>query len=33
VTRLNALTGYRPKVMLAEGLERFAAWYRGFYPA
>jgi UDP-glucuronate 4-epimerase len=32
VSRLHALTGYRPKVMLAEGLGRFAAWYRDFYP-
>ncbi|MDB5440702.1 MAG: protein CapI [Caulobacteraceae bacterium] len=32
ISRLNALTGYRPKVMLAEGLGRFATWYRSFYP-
>jgi len=31
VSRLAALTGYRPKVMLDEGLARFAAWYRDFY--
>jgi UDP-glucuronate 4-epimerase len=31
IGRLNALCGYRPKVMLQEGLERFAHWYRGFY--
>lgn len=31
VSRLHALTGYRPKVMLAEGLSRFADWYQGFY--
>ena len=31
VSALNALTGYRPKVMLAEGLERFVAWYRAYY--
>lgn len=31
VTKLHDLTGYRPKVMLAEGLQRFADWYRGFY--
>lgn len=31
VSKLNALTGYKPKVMLAEGLERFAEWYREFY--
>lgn len=31
VSRLNALTGYKPKVMLAEGLQRFADWYRSYY--
>ena len=31
ISRLHALTGYAPKVMLAEGLERFAAWYKGHY--
>jgi len=31
VSKLAALTGYTPKVRLREGLERFAAWYRGFY--
>lgn len=31
VSALNALCGYQPKVMLAEGLERFVRWYRGFY--
>jgi UDP-glucuronate 4-epimerase len=31
VSRLNALTGYKPKVMLTEGLQRFADWYRGYY--
>jgi UDP-glucuronate 4-epimerase len=33
VSKLNALTGYKPKVMLAEGLQRFADWYRGYYKA
>jgi UDP-glucuronate 4-epimerase len=33
VSRLHALTGYRPKVMLAEGLARFVAWYRDYYRA
>lgn len=33
VSKLHALTGYQPKVMLAEGLQKFADWYRGFYPA
>ena len=31
VSKLNALTGYKPKVMLAEGLERFAAWWKQYY--
>ncbi len=31
VSALNALTGYRPRVMLAEGLSRFVDWYRGYY--
>lgn len=33
VSRLNALTGYKPKVMLAEGLGRFAAWFKDYYGA
>jgi UDP-glucuronate 4-epimerase len=32
IDRLAALTGYQPKVRLDEGLGRFVAWYRGFYP-
>lgn len=31
VSKLHELTGYHPKVMLAEGLQRFADWYRGYY--
>ncbi len=31
VSKLHALTGYAPKVMLAEGLQRFADWYREYY--
>lgn len=31
VSKLHDLTGYRPKVMLTEGLQRFADWYRGYY--
>lgn len=31
VSRLHALTGYQPKVMLDEGLRRFVAWYKDFY--
>ena len=31
VSKLNALTGYKPKVMLAEGLARFAKWYQEYY--
>lgn len=32
VSRLHAITGYKPKVMLAEGIERFVKWYREFFP-
>ena len=31
VSKLNALTGYKPKIMLAEGLQHFADWYRSYY--
>jgi UDP-glucuronate 4-epimerase len=31
ISALNALCGYQPKVMLAEGLDRFVRWYSGFY--
>ncbi len=31
VSKLHALTGYKPKVMLAEGLSRFVEWYYGHY--
>jgi len=31
VSKLHALTGYEPKVMLDEGLRRFVSWYRDFY--
>jgi UDP-glucuronate 4-epimerase len=31
ISRLNALTGYRPKVSIEAGLPRFVAWYRDFY--
>jgi len=33
VSKLHALTGYKPKVMLAEGLQRFADWYLNHYKA
>ena len=33
VSKLHALTGYRPKVMLGEGIGRFVQWYREFYGA
>jgi UDP-glucuronate 4-epimerase len=33
IDKLAALTGYKPRVKLAEGLTRFADWYRGFYTA
>ena len=32
ISKLHALTGYRPKVKLAEGLRRFVDWYKTFYP-
>ncbi len=31
ISRLNALTGYQPKVMLEDGLKRFVSWYRDYY--
>lgn len=31
VSRLNAICGYKPQVMLAEGLGRFVDWYRDYY--
>jgi len=31
VSRLHALTGYEPKVMLEDGLQRFADWYFDYY--
>jgi UDP-glucuronate 4-epimerase len=31
IDRLAALTGYQPKVMLAEGIGRFVHWYRDFF--
>lgn len=31
VSRLHALTGYAPKVMLEDGLKQFVRWYRDFY--
>jgi UDP-glucuronate 4-epimerase len=31
VSALAALTGYRPRVMIEEGLERFVAWYRDYH--
>lgn len=31
VSRLHALTGYQPKVMIAEGLDQFVRWYREYY--
>lgn len=33
IERLHALTGYRPKVPLAEGLNRFTDWYRSYHAA
>ncbi len=31
VSKLHALTGYEPEVMLEDGLKRFVRWYRDFY--
>ena len=31
VSKLHALTGYKPRVMLAEGLQRFVDWYLSYY--
>ena len=31
VSRLQALCGYQPKVMLEEGIPRFVDWYRAYY--
>lgn len=31
VSKLHALTGYQPRVMLDEGITRFVEWYRDFY--
>ncbi len=31
ISKLHRLTGYQPKVMLTEGLQRFVSWYRDFY--
>jgi len=31
VSKLRAITGYHPEVMLEDGLKRFAMWYRDFY--
>ena len=30
VSKLNALTGYQPRVDLAEGLQMFADWWRSW---
>lgn len=31
ISKLNALCGYHPQVMLEDGLEHFVAWYRDYY--
>jgi UDP-glucuronate 4-epimerase len=33
VTRLEAATGFRPRVTVEEGIPRFLEWYRGYYGA
>jgi UDP-glucuronate 4-epimerase len=30
IDKLNALTGYKPRVKLAEGLAKFVEWRRGY---
>ena len=30
ISKLNALTGYRPRVALTEGLPKFVEWWRSF---
>jgi UDP-glucuronate 4-epimerase len=30
ISRLNAKIGYKPKVMLTEGLQRYVAWWRSY---
>ncbi|AZU03097.1 UDP-N-acetylglucosamine 4-epimerase [Glycocaulis alkaliphilus] len=32
ISKLHALTGYKPRVMLREGLERFAGWFARYRP-
>jgi UDP-glucuronate 4-epimerase len=32
ISKLNALTGYKPRVKLSEGLGRFAEWWRTARP-
>jgi UDP-glucuronate 4-epimerase len=31
ISKLNARIGFKPAIMLEDGLDRFAAWWRGFY--
>ncbi|MFT3968478.1 MAG: SDR family NAD(P)-dependent oxidoreductase [Sphingobium sp.] len=31
ISRLNAITGYHPKVMIEDGLQRFAQWFHEYY--
>jgi UDP-glucuronate 4-epimerase len=31
ISKLEALCGYHPRVMLEDGLKRFAEWYKDFY--
>jgi UDP-glucuronate 4-epimerase len=33
VDRLHALAGYRPKVMIEEGLAKFVSWYKAFHAS
>jgi UDP-glucuronate 4-epimerase len=31
VTRLDALTGFKPQTKVEDGVAKFVAWYRGYY--
>ena len=33
ISRLNALTGYAPKVPIEDGIPKFVEWWRGYYGA
>lgn len=31
ISKINVLTGYKPKVMIDEGVPKFVSWYRDYY--